>query len=159
MTYVERAAKSVVTRYGRDPWAVADAIGLAVYEMPLPGKYRELYIGGKRQGGGRAIVLAPNLTAADARALLAHGLGHHFLHTGNRLHPGARRVGFIRSERQADDFAAYLLVPPLELTRRLSEIDAPDAYELADHFTVPLEVVARRVSLLAGDTGSLTPIT
>jgi len=148
MTRVERVAEWVAARHGRDPWRIAQAIELPIYEMPLPGKYREVYFAERGPGAARAIVLAPGATTAEGRELLAHGLAHHFLHAGNRLFRTFGPSWHQTNEREADDFAACLLVPGARLAALLSELDPPSTWELSERFDVGEGLVARRAQLL-----------
>lgn len=71
----------------------------------------------------KTIAIASDLHPYQRKYLIAHGLGHHLFHRKNsrgyiRLHEeglfGSKKMGKIeigRKERQADLFAAYLLIP------------------------------------------------
>lgn len=149
MDKVERIADQVAAQHGRDPWRIADAIGLPVFQLRLPGRYREVYFGDGGDDGSGAVVVAPDASQREARTLLAHGLGHHFLHTGNRLASGSTAAVWFRSnERQADDFAACLLICGRRLRNCLEQVDPPGASELGELFDVEAGLLARRMQLL-----------
>ena len=59
-----------------------------------------------------AIAVDPSLTERWQRWLTAHAIGHHMLHTGTSLYLASWQwVNTARSERQAEEFAAGLLLP------------------------------------------------
>jgi enoyl-CoA hydratase/carnithine racemase len=149
MLLAERLAQRVVSDYGRDPWLVAAAIDLPVYEADLPGRHRELYIEERRPGGVRALALAAAAEPMEARELLAHGLAHYFLHVGDRLTGRSRAIWSGRHEREADDFAACLLIDGGALAQALRRFDPPTAWELCEQFSVSAALLERRMGLLA----------
>lgn len=144
MSRPQRVAEQTADRHGRDPWAVAESLGIPVYRMRLPSRYREVYFD---TGAVRAIVICPDASVVETRELLAHGLAHHLLHAGNRL--GAGPAGwFHANEREADDFAATLLVPTDRLRAAISSVDAPCLWDLALQFQVSEHMIRRRLRLL-----------
>ena len=75
------------------------------------------------------------------RWVIAHALGHHFLHRGNQLR--FRRGDDLmrrRQEAQAEQFAAWLLMPEREVAR----LRSLDVGEFAERFGVPPECVTIR---------------
>ena len=146
MTIALRRAAEIATRLGTDPWHIAEAEKISVIALPMPGSYRELYFNEPRSNI-RAIIVDPDAGSAETRELLAHGLGHHFLHSGNRLrtHTPAWRL---RAEREADDFAAALLIDGEILGRSLLCVDPPCEWELAEQFQVSESLIRRRVALM-----------
>ena len=81
------------------------------------------------------------------RFLVAHAVGHHLLHAGNQL--AFRRLmigGDTKQERQADEFAWYLLTDELGLARVASGPGASG--KVACNFGIPEEIAFR--FLLAG---------
>lgn len=85
-----------------DPDALAEALGVTLTE----------HAGGEkgRYYGGRHISLRRGLGPVNRRCALAHELGH--LVSGHD--PTAAGWFRVRQERQADEFAARLLISPVE---------------------------------------------
>jgi hypothetical protein len=92
---------------------------------------------------GRWIGLAKDLDTSEQRYLVAHAIGHHLLHCGNQL-SFQKWQGLTqhRQEREADEFAARVLMPDDDLS---SMIGTP-IWEMAEHFGVPEELVIRRIN-------------
>lgn len=145
MSTAERVAETVAAQWGRNPWTIAEAVGLTVHWVAMPGSHREMYAAESAPGGLRVVLLARDADHLEATELLAHALGHHFLHSGNRLARG-RRIWNGSHEVDADRFAAALLVPADALERALSWWDTPTAWDLAQHFSVTEELIQLRVS-------------
>lgn len=140
-----RRAVGIAERYGRDPWQVASALKLPVYRLPLPRPHRELYV--EHRGHAAGLVIAHDANAREARELLAHGLAHHLLHVGDRVTGRSRAVWSGMHERQADDFAAYLLVPD-ETLRQLGDADEGAlGAELTERCGVSPRLARRRLRL------------
>lgn len=132
-------AGEVTRRYGRELDLITQDLGLVVLEEPLVGRLREIYF-------GDAIVLRSDLAAEEKRELLAHAIGHHVMHAGNHLSLQGRNYSFGNyHEKQADVFAAWLLIPEAELEPLLADdVALPD---LADHFRVTDELISLRLNL------------
>jgi len=71
------------------------------------------------------------------KELIAHALGHHFLHTGNHLAVSSGTYSWDKlQERQADVFTAYLLMPEMnnssvqEITRTFLVTDKFASFRL-----------------------------
>lgn len=61
-----------------------------------------------------------DLPRAVKRELIAHGIGHHLMHAGNHLTLQNNTYSFGNyHEKQANVFAAWLLVPEEDLTKKL----------------------------------------
>jgi hypothetical protein len=150
VSLARRFAFHVKSKYGSDPWEVSVGLGLRVSRDRLSGPCREIYF--SLSTGEAGIIVAADARAQEAGELLAHGIAHHLLHTGHRLE-GCRRqpIWTGRHEREADDFAAYLLVPESRLVARLSWIDTPALSEVASEFGVSDELMRRRLFLLGRD--------
>jgi IrrE N-terminal-like domain len=103
---VEKASR-VVSEYGRDPFQIARSLGFRVFYADLPDGCEEMVL-----PDGRLMFLRPEAKGDlhRARRLVAHALGHHFLHTGNQVSGGSLPADwFHKHERQAEAFAATLL--------------------------------------------------
>lgn len=79
----KRTAMSLVRKFGtRDPFRIAEALGITVVRVPLSG-IRGFYHYMKRC---KLIYIDTDLSEADARFVCAHELGHVLLHRGyNRI--------------------------------------------------------------------------
>ena len=133
----KEAAKAVLKTYGNSLEGILTALGLKVLEFRLAGRLKEIYL-------GKHIVLKESLSPFEKRVLIAHALGHHFLHKGNHLYFAER--GYIwnrRQEYEAEVFAAYLLIPE-EVLNNLPHLSL---WELAKHLKVPEDLMRFRLSL------------
>ena len=100
-------------------------------------RFRELFV--------PPIIFIPvDFTAEERRSLLAHALGHHYLHDCNQLWlRGFDRIWNWKQERQAEEFAAWLLIP---------EDDTPDLVgltvaEVAARYEVDVKLAGIRLGL------------
>ncbi|RJQ52074.1 MAG: ImmA/IrrE family metallo-endopeptidase [Actinobacteria bacterium] len=131
-------AKETYKRYGTtNPAILARALGICVLEEELAGRVREIYF-------GDSIVIRKDMTPAEKRAMLAHALGHHFMHAGNHLAMQKRVYSFgNRHEKQADVFAACFLVPEDHLEEELAK--KLPVHELAECFGVTESLIRFRL--------------
>ena len=110
--------------------AILDGENLELTRFPLKGRVQEIIV-------GRHIGIKDSITNTRYfRELIAHALGHHFLHAGNQLF-SLNRTDLQRTlsqEREAREFAFHLLVPEEELRSCLAQ--RMDLAEMADHFQV-----------------------
>jgi Zn-dependent peptidase ImmA (M78 family) len=137
----KRTATSLVRRYGtRDPFRIAEAMGITVVRVPLKG-IRGFYQCMKRC---RFIYIADDLSGADARFVCAHELGHAMLHRGyNRIFMDAHTYfPTNRYEVEANRFAVDLLYDDDDLRFFL---DYPIQLA-ADHMGVSVELAEYRLS-------------
>jgi Zn-dependent peptidase ImmA (M78 family) len=112
MNIAKRKALEIADKYGGDLEAILDLEGVQVIDVPLAGRLKELYF-------GDVIVLREGLLEPEKKELTAHALGHHFLHAGNHMAASSGAYSWDKiQERQAEVFAAYLLMPKLRLTTR-----------------------------------------
>lgn len=106
------AAENLVRAWGtRDPFRLCEALGIAVVRVDLPDATRGLYY---RCGGKSIILLADRLPPAESRAVCAHELGHALLHPQLNVQFMLQNTRLVtaRLEREADRFAAELLIDP-----------------------------------------------
>ena len=114
------------------------AEGLSLARLDFGGaRFREFSINGT--------IFLPLLieTSAEERSSLAHALGHHFLHVGNQV--WMRNLDSIwhwKQERQAEEFAAWLLIPESEAPN-LVGLTPP---EVAQTYDVDLRLAELRVA-------------
>ena len=80
-------------------------LGLEVVPWRFAGRVREVIIEG-------AIGIDDRLSPSWTRWLTAHAIGHRLLHTGTSLYLESWQwVNRVKAERQAEEFAAGLLLP------------------------------------------------
>jgi Zn-dependent peptidase ImmA (M78 family) len=136
---------------------LAQKLGVRVQEVLESETLKEAYFADLK-----AIVLRPGLPGHQRSYLLAHGLGHHLFHNNG---PASDFVGLHqeqkcgqlaagnapppRTEREADLFAAYLLIPevklrPLLQQKWVGEVEDP-VLGLALEFRVPVELMRERL--------------
>lgn len=95
---------------------------------------------------GRWIGVAECLDERERRRHIAHALGHHLMHRGNQLaFRDWQEASRWKQERQADEFAAHLLMSGQELEK----VKDLNVWEMAEHFGVPEEVVWQRLTVFA----------
>lgn len=147
MTLARRLADDVARNHGRNPRKVAKRLNLKVRRKDLPVPHRELYVERHGPRAAAALAIARDAQEDEARSLIAHGIGHHLMHAGDRVTGETRAVWSGRHEREAEDFAALLLMP----ARRCEEVADRDpraaAAELAELCQVTEELAARRLRL------------
>jgi len=131
MNIAKRKAEEVVEKYGNNLQDIISSEGIQVIEVPLAGRLKELYF-------GDIIILKDSLSSAEKKELTAHALGHHFLHVGNHMAASSGAYSWDKlQERQAEVFAAYLLMPKLRLTTRhyqTAVLNLVDEYGVTEKF-------------------------
>ena len=81
-------------------------LGLDVVEFPFQGRLKEVIIDG-------VIGVKPGLARSSFRWLVAHAIGHHMLHVGTSFYLESWQwVSHAKAERQAEEFAAWLMGGP-----------------------------------------------
>lgn len=87
------------------------------------------------------VAVKRDLPESWRRWVIAHAMGHYYLHRGNQLW-FRRRDDVLgqRQESQAERFAAWLLIPEEEV----AQMPSLDLWTFAETFDVPLECVATR---------------
>ena len=100
------AARVIASHGTADLESVVEAEGLIVETRhPWKGNFQDLYV-------YPHIFVPRGLSAAELRSRVAHCLDHHFLHPGNQIWMrGLDRAWSWKMEYQAEEFAAWLLVP------------------------------------------------
>lgn len=100
-------AEEVAREYGRDPFDIARRLGFRVFYEELPEGCEEMVLPDLK-----VMFLRPESKeyVAKARMLVAHALGHVFLHTGNQVYRDPLpALYFSKHEQQAEAFASALL--------------------------------------------------
>jgi len=93
----------------------------------------------------KEICLQAGLPWAQKRELIAHALGHYFLHGGNRFYFAEEEPDTLdRQEQEAWEFAAYLLIQEEELRKRVYW----SVRRLARKFRVTEDFIRLRLALL-----------
>lgn len=94
-------------------------LGLEVVTFPFRGRLKEVII-------DRVIGVAPGLPRPWFRWYVAHALGHFVLHVGTGFYLESWQwVSHAKAERQAEEFAAWLLGGPDGWRRPAEELGIP----------------------------------
>jgi Zn-dependent peptidase ImmA (M78 family) len=152
MKHIIEKANEIREKYGIDDLELLTSkLGAEVVEIPLGKIIKEVYI--KDEG---VIVVDPNLHPYKKRRLIAHGLAHHLFHRNTKvnyfLDERDDRFNYWkqrRQEKEAEVFAAYLLIPEDKLNEKLKEEwveESPDPVpELAEEFQVSENFMRKRL--------------
>jgi Zn-dependent peptidase ImmA (M78 family) len=132
MTKAQKRARQVLRKYNlttapTDLKIIIDGEELILDEWSFHGRVKEVYL-------GDSIGVDRNADPQKQRELIAHALGHHFLHTGNHLY-FERHDQFttFKQEHEAQCFAAELLFPRAVLKK----VKHLSTKEIANFFSVP----------------------
>ena len=95
-------------------------MGLEVTAFPFRGRIKEVIIDG-------VIGVRPGLSRSWFRWCVAHAIGHRMLHVGTSFYLDSWQwASQAKAERQAEEFAAWLLGGPDGWRRTASELGIPD---------------------------------
>jgi Zn-dependent peptidase ImmA (M78 family) len=159
MKHIIEKANEIREKYGIDDLELlASKLGAEVVEIPLGRIIKEVYI--KDEG---VIVIDPNLHPYKKRHLIAHGLAHHLFHRNTKvnyfLNEGDDKFNYWkqrRQEKEAEVFAAYLLIPEDKLNEKLKEEWVKESLnpipELAEEFQVSENFIRKRLRFKANKT-------
>jgi len=154
MKHIIEKANEIREKYGIDDLELlASKLGAEVVEMPLGRIIKEMYI--KDEG---VIVIDPDLHPYKKRHLIAHALAHHLFHRKDKvnyfLEDRENRFNewlMRKHEKEAEVFAAYLLIPEDKLNELLEQEwvkESPDPVaELAEEFQVSENFMKKRLEL------------
>lgn len=158
MNWIIEKVKEIQRKYGSEELEVlVSRLGAEVHEILEGSNIKEVYFPHLE-----AIAIKPDLHPYERNYLIAHALGHHLLHRGSKrdfinLHEeglsGSLELGRqerTRKEKEADLFAAYLLIPEERLEINLKSMEDPHydpVPELAEEFEVPEELMRKRLEL------------
>lgn len=135
------AANQLLKKYGNDLDTITESLGLIVLNEKLTGTMKEIYFKG-------SIVIREDLPQREKRELIAHAIAHHLLHAGNDWAIRNRIYSFGNlHEKQANIFAAYLLMPCDSFQNVLK--NEPRVDQIANHFQVTEELVNLRMKIWA----------
>jgi len=151
MRWIIEKVNEIRRKYGVDDLDfVAGELGAEVVEKSLGTIVKEAYF--KDLG---VIVIDPSLHPCKKRHLIAHGLAHHLFHRERRVNYFIQQKDFLKGfklreqEREAEVFAAYLLIPEEELNKILKEEwvkEHPNPIpELAEEFQVSPHFMKKRL--------------
>ncbi|GCE15115.1 helix-turn-helix domain-containing protein [Tengunoibacter tsumagoiensis] len=126
-------------------------VGIRIFYYPLPPKFSAIYLFEEQVGG--CIAINSNHPEERRRWSLAHDYGHFLIHRTKPI--VTSEDGYQRkpeSERVADEFAGYFLLPTSGVTRRFNDIrrakkavTPADLCTLADYYGVSVEAMTRRL--------------
>lgn len=130
-------AAAVIREYGsNDLNEVIRSEGLSIARLDFGGaRFREFSVNG--------VIFLPLETESEAeeRSSLAHALGHHFLHIGNQVWMrGLDSMWSWKQERQAEEFAAWFLIPETDDSR----LEGLSTSEICDTFDVDVRIAEIR---------------
>jgi len=132
---------------------VAGKLGAEVVEEPLGRIIKEVY-----NKDLRVIVIDPNLHPYKKRHLIAHGLAHHLFYRSRRTNnffeeneDFFQKMKVKEMEKEAEVFAAYLLIPEEKLNALLQQDWVKESLdpipELAEEFLVSPHFMRKRLQL------------
>ena len=131
MIKAQRRARQILRKYDLstapiDLHKIVTAEGITLDEWSFGGRVKEVYL-------GDSIGIRSHTNKRKRRELIAHALGHHFLHTGNQLYfESCDQFVNFKQEFEAECFATELLMPR-ELLFKTKQLPLATA---ADYFLV-----------------------
>jgi len=132
MNVAIKKAETINAIYGNDLDKVLEAQGIQALDVPLAGRLKELYF-------GDIIVVKAGISKQERRELITHALGHHFLHAGNHYAASQGAYSWDKyQERQAEVFAAYLLIPKVLTDKPFKMAEKHDVTEKFASFRLKL---------------------
>lgn len=135
MIKAQRRARQVLRKYNLstapiDLHKIVTAEGLTLDEWSFRGRVKEVYLGDH-------IGICSHIADNKRRELIAHALGHHFLHTGNQFYfESCDQFVTFKQEFEAECFATELLMPRelLSKTKQLPISKAADYFLVTKNF-------------------------
>jgi len=155
MEWIIKKANEIREKYGTDNIEeLAQKLGAEVVEEKLGRIIKEAYFKDLK-----VIVIDPDLHPYKKRHLIAHALAHHLFHQKIKANyflddkeDFANRMRVRKKEREAEVFAAYLLIPEDKLKEVLSQEwvkEHPNPIpELAEEFQVSENFMRKRMEFL-----------
>ncbi len=146
MQRIIEAAEEILKRFGgRDIFETAENSGANIWFRELGG-LKGFYI---CENGARYIVINEALDDALKRVVCAHELGHDALH--RELSAGGLREGTLfldtnKIEREANLFAAYVLITDEEILETMNEIS--DISSVSASLKLPPEIIMYRLETM-----------
>lgn len=148
ITTCAKLGADLVRRFGtRDPFAIAEGLGIHIYEENfdrLKGMYRII----KRR---RCIFINQNLDEPTARMVCAHEIGHDRLHRDFAKGDGLQEFTLYdmstRPEYEANLVAAAILLPDEEILRYIYDYGY-DADQIARALSADVNLIALKIQSL-----------
>jgi Zn-dependent peptidase ImmA (M78 family) len=136
MTKAQKRARQILRKYKLSTapinlQTIVDGENLILDEWDFHGRVKEVYL-------GDSIGIDQNMDPEKQRELIAHALGHHFLHKGNHLYFETNdQFCTFKQEHEAQCFAAELLLPRklLKQKKKLSSKAIADYFNISVDFT------------------------
>ena len=147
MKNIADLAHRLTRRYGTfSPFELCDCLNIGIQRPELPEATRALYF--QTETGDSIILLNSVLSELESRYCCAHELGHILLHPGMNAQTISDLTDLClpRYERQADLFAACLLIDP-NLDEWVHSYDPLSLQQIACLSGLPERVVGLRFSL------------
>lgn len=136
MIKAQKRARQVLRKYHLstvpiDLQTIIEGEELVLDEWAFHGRVKEVYL-------GDSIGISQGIDPKKQRELIAHALGHHFLHQGNHFFFEKRdQFATFKQEHEAQCFAAELLMPKKEVAKlkHLSRSALADHFQISNAFT------------------------
>lgn len=139
MNTAVKKAKEIHKKYGNNVDNIADSLSLDVIDVPMEGQAKEFF-------WGDTITLKEGLEEPLRRELIAHAICHYLLHAGSHYALHSRKYSYGNyHEKQANVFAAFLLMPDGELEELADK--GLTIHDLAEEFNVTPQFVKFRLGL------------
>ena len=144
----EKLGAELVRRFGtRDPYVIAEGLGIHIYEEDF-GRLKGMYRIIKRR---RCIFINRNLDPAVARIVCAHEIGHDRLHRDFAKGDGLQEFTLYdmstRPEYEANMVAAAILLPDEDVLRYIYDYGY-DAEQIARTMSTDINLVALKITAL-----------
>lgn len=144
----EKLGADLVRRFGtRDPYVIAEGLGIHIYEEDF-GRLKGMYRIIKRR---RCIFINRNLDPAVARIVCAHEIGHDRLHRDFAKGDGLQEFTLYdmptRPEYEANMVAAAILLPDEDVLRYIYDYGY-DAEQIARAMSTDINLVALKITAL-----------
>ena len=136
MKNAQKRARQIIRKYNLstapiDLNKIIDNENLALDEWDFKGRVKEVYV-------GDSIGILQSATPRKKRELIAHALGHHFMHEGNHMFFEENdQFAKFKQEYEAQSFAAELLMPR-SLFNKMKHLSVK---EIANYFYVNEDLV------------------
>ena len=135
MIKAQKRARQILRKYNLstapiDLHKIVTAEGITLDEWSFRGRVKEVYV-------GDSIAIRSHTDKRKRRELIAHALGHHFLHSGNQFYfESCDQFVTFKQEHEAQCFATELLMPRelLTKTRQLPLSTAADYFLVTKNF-------------------------
>lgn len=134
MTKAQKRARQILRKYKLSTapinlQKIVDGENLTLDEWDFHGRVKEVYL-------GDSIGIDNSVDHKKQRELIAHALGHHFLHQGNHFYFESKDqfISF-KQEHEAQCFAAELLMPK-EMLKKKKHLPIE---KIANYFNIPTD--------------------